>query len=220
MRTFVNDKPIDRTDLPDGGQVTLSNVPLDEGLNAIRVSLVGDGGESALSAPISITRDDVAPEIKIVQPKDKVYTENETLLGTTEPGADINITDGAGQTIEASISPSGRFSANLELHVGNNNLTLRSTDPAGNHSSISYAVVRASSAATIDLSVTPTDLYVADLPATVELAATLRDELGRPVADGTQVDVQRLAPRSRDHDLHRHVQQRTRSIHRAEPGTG
>jgi hypothetical protein len=187
VRVFVNDTQTSRTDLPDSGQIALTNVPLDEGQNSIRVSLVGAGGESALSSPITIIRDDVAPEIKIVQPTDKVYTESETLVGTTEPGADMQITDGAGQTIESSIGPDGRFSASLDLHVGNNTLMLRSTDPAGNHASISYTVVRASSAATIDLSVTPTDVYMADLPATVELSATLRDELGRPVADGTQV---------------------------------
>jgi len=37
------------------------------------------------------------------------------------------------------------------------------------------------------LTVTPTDVYVAQLPATMDLTAVARDDLGRPVADGTQV---------------------------------
>jgi len=48
-------------------------------------------------------------------------------------------------------------------------------------------VVRASSAAIIDLIVAPTVVYSANLPATVELTAVVRDELGRPAADGTSV---------------------------------
>ncbi len=187
VRVFVNDKQVERVNLPATAPIALSNVPLDEGQNVITASLVGDGGESTLSVPVTITRDDVAPQIQVIQPKQKVYTETETLLGKTEPGADIQITDGSGHDVESSVGPDGRFSAILELHVGSNILTMRSTDAAGNHATTTATVVRGSSAASIDLAVTPTDVYSADFPASVELSAVLHDELGRPVADGTRV---------------------------------
>ncbi len=187
VRIFVNDKPVGRMDMPGQAQFTVRGVPLDEGTNVIRTTLVGDGGESAPSAAVSMTRDDVAPEITVLEPTNKVYTETETLIGTTEAGADMHITDAAGHDIESSVQASGRFSADLDLHVGSNELTLRSTDAAGNRSNARVTIVRASSAATIDLTVTPTAIYRADLPAPVRLSVTARDELGRSVADGTEV---------------------------------
>ena len=103
-----------RMDLPDQQPFTLRNVPLDEGLNSISTTLVGAGGESVQSAATTVTRDDIAPVIKVLEPTQTVYTDSETLVGTTEPGADIQITDGAGHEIESSINGDGRFSATLE----------------------------------------------------------------------------------------------------------
>jgi hypothetical protein len=183
VRIFVNGQPVRRMDLPDHEQFVLPNVPLAEGVNSVQASLVGDGGESPLSAPVSLTRDDIAPEIKILQPTDAVYTDSATLIGQTEPGADIEITDGSGRPIRSSIGEDGRFSADLTLRLGSNDLTLRSTDPAGNRSTGHVTIERPSSAASIELTVTPSDVYAADLPATVELTAIVRDELGRPIDD-------------------------------------
>jgi hypothetical protein len=187
VRIFVNGQQSSRMDLPDQQPFTLRNVPLAEGLNSISTTLVGAGGESVQSTATTVTRDDVAPAIKVLEPTQTVYTDNETLIGTTEPGADIKITDGAGHEIESSIDGDGRFSATLSLHGGDNNLTLQSTDIAGNHASTTYTVVRGSSLADIALTVTPSDIYAASLPTTIDLSVDARDELGRPVADGTSV---------------------------------
>jgi bacillopeptidase F len=186
VRIFVNGSPIGRMDLPDTGSFTIGNVPLDEGQNSVQTTLVGDGGESPKSAPVAISRDDQPPTITIIQPNGPVYTDTTMLTGKTEPGADLQITDAAGHPVDSSISADGRFSAELELGVGANDLTLRSTDDAGNKTTSKITVDRANSAASIVLSVTPTQLYAADLPATVELEATVRDELGRPL-DGAEV---------------------------------
>jgi hypothetical protein len=196
VRVFVNDQPTGRIDLPTndgdgtgpyGEQFTVADVPLAEGVNSIRVTLVGVGGESVPSSPVSVTRDDVAPVITIIAPTERVYTDTDTLVGTTEPGADIEITDASGRAIDSSISVGGRFSADLTLRVGNNDLTIKSTDAAGNHAISHVTIVRAASAATIELTVAPTDIYAAQLPTTMDLTAVVRDEVGRPVADGTQV---------------------------------
>lgn len=187
VRIFVNGQQTPRMDLPEQQPFTLRNVPLAEGLNSIWTTLVGAGGESVQSATTTVTRDDIAPAIKVLEPTQTVYTDMETLIGTTEPGADFQITDGAGHQIESSINGDGQFSATLTLHVGDNNVTLQSTDVAGNHASTTYTVVRGSSLANIDLTVTPTDVYSANLPSTIDLSVDARDELGRPVADGTSV---------------------------------
>jgi hypothetical protein len=186
VRIFVNGNPIGRMDLPDTSQFTIGNVPLDEGANSVQTTLVGDGGESARSAPVTVARDDQAPTITIIQPSGPVYTDTTMLTGKTEPGADMQITDASGHTVESSVAPDGRFSAELELAPGANDMTLRSTDGAGNKTTSRVTVDRANSAASIVLTVTPTQLYAADLPATVELEASVRDELGRPL-DGAEV---------------------------------
>jgi hypothetical protein len=187
VRIFVNAQPTGRMDLPSDDQFALKNVPLAEGTNTIQATLVGDGGESAMSTAVVVTRDDVPPTMKILQPTDTVYTADEMLQGRTEAGADLHISDAAGHEIASTISPDGRFSAALSLHVGSNALTLVSTDAAGNKTTSHVTIERASSAASIDLSVTPGDIYQAELPATVELSAVIRDELGHQVADGTTV---------------------------------
>jgi Bacterial Ig domain len=186
VRLYVNDAQVRDVDLPGQQQFTIHNVPLDEGANSIRASLVGGGGEGQQSAAVTITRDDIAPDIRVLQPSGKVYTETDTLVGKTESGADIEVTDGAGHDLEASLQPDGRFSVDLSLTIGDNWLTLRSTDAAGNKSTSRVSIVRAPSAASLDLEVTPTDLFTADLPATVELTVNVLDELGHPV-DGADV---------------------------------
>ena len=181
VKVYVNDVVARSVRLPDGEEVTLPNVPLEEGRNAIRVSLVGDGGEGDLSAPVTITRDDIAPDIRITQPAlgDKVYVDSLTLFGTTEPGADITITDVAtGHDLDTSIDAAGRFSASLRLALGDNRLLLRSTDSAGNHSTSRVTIVRAASSASLELTITPTELSSDTLPAHVVLTAQVRDEMG------------------------------------------
>src|SRR3954447_15010737 len=182
-RIFVSGEPVGRMDLPDDDQFALSPVPLAEGANTIQTTLVGEGGESARSTPLVMTRDDVPPTIKIVEPTTAVYTDDVTLVGKTEPGADIEITDDAGRSIDSSIGQDGRFSADVALGMGRNGLILHSSDAAGNTTTIHAAIERASSSASIELSVTPNTVYVPDLPKNVGLSVMIRDELGRPVDD-------------------------------------
>ena len=219
VRVFVNDQPTGRMDLPSensGEQFTVANVPLAEGANSIRVTLVGVGGESVPSTPVSVTRDDVAPVITIIQPTERVYTETDTLVGTTEAGADIEITDGSGRAIASSVSGGGRFSANLTLRVGDNDLTLKSTDAAGNQKISHVIIVRASSAATIDLTVGPTDIYAAQLPTTMDLTARRARRGWSPGGRRHAGRLRHLATGQRNDDLHGDDGQRPRPLHGAE----
>ena len=172
---------------PTSSQFAVPNVPLVEGQNSITLSLVGDGGEGARSAPVAVLRDDQPPTIKVLEPTGTVYTEDPLLVGRTEAGADIQITDGGGHDLKSTLQPDGGFTAPLTLHVGDNNLTLKSTDAAGNSWTSQVTITRSQSAATIELTLAPTEIYSADLPATVVVTAVLRDDQGQPVADGTQV---------------------------------
>ncbi|MEO8625505.1 MAG: Ig-like domain-containing protein [Candidatus Limnocylindrales bacterium] len=182
--TIVNERP-----MPQQEQFVVAGVPLSEGENSVRAALL-DGTElGATSAPLTITRDTTAPVIRVTRPEpgSTVYGEQATLRGRTEAGATINVSDVAtGAAIEASVDAEGRFTADLTLALGDNQLQLASRDPAGNEASARITITRASSLAVLTLTVSDDQLKVADLPQQLEVTASILDENGQPV-DGAQV---------------------------------
>lgn len=188
VRVYVNGERVRERDLPTADRFVLEGVPLARGENSIRASLVGAGGESERSAAVSVVRDDEAPVIRISQPAAgaPVYARQVTLLGRTEPGATISITDvAAGDELDAALQADGRFSAELTLAMGSNRFVLSSVDTAGNRSSTRLTITRADSAASLTLAISPEEVVAADLPAQVTLTAVVRDEQGRLVEGAT-----------------------------------
>ena len=74
----------------------------------------------------------------------------------------------------------GRFAAEIHLDMGSNRLILHSEDGAGNDSTLDYEIHRSNSQGSVTLELSTTELDVSDLPQTVDVVATVRDELGRP----------------------------------------
>jgi hypothetical protein len=189
VRVYVNGERVRERDLPSGDSFELTDIPLSQGPNLISAALVGDGGEGPRSAEIGVVRDDQPAEIQITQPaaRETIYSDSVLLRGRTEPGASVSITlAGSGREIETTLGEGGRFSAVLDLRMGNNNFVIRSVDVAGNRSSARITVVRADSSARLTLSVNPDVIDAESLPASVTINATVRDEVGRLV-DGVEV---------------------------------
>lgn len=189
LRVYVNDRVVRESDRPARADFKLADIPLEQGENAISVALVGAGGEGRRSSPVSITRDDVVPVIHVSRPEpdSTVYGEIESLRGRTEPGASMTIVDEkTDELVPTTVQPDGRFEATLSLALGQNGLLLRSEDPAGNVARARFVVTRATSLATINLTVTPSELALSDLPAELDIDVVLSDELGQP-ADGADV---------------------------------
>lgn len=189
LRIYVNGTLAREGTIPSQTQFNVAAVPLDEGDNQIQAAIHGDVGESALSAAVSIARDDVAPIVRITRPADgeMVYGQTETLRGKTEAGASISLIDEAtGHELQSTVSADGRFEATLRLTMGTNKFVINSQDVAGNPASTRFTVTRDQSLATIDLTVSATDILTTDLPATIQVHATIRDALGHP-AEGVEV---------------------------------
>jgi hypothetical protein len=80
----------------------------------------------------------------------------------------------------------------LTLNLGDNQLLLSSTDPAGNSSSTHMTIVRANTQAALTLTLSGAALHgdshvnETDLPVTLVASAVVQDERGQPV-DGAQV---------------------------------
>lgn len=189
VRITVNGNTAWERPLPQQEQFVVADVPLSEGENSMRAVLLNDAGLGATSAPLTITRDTTAPVIRVTRPEpgSTVYGEQDTLRGRTEAGATIAINDVAtGAAIAASIDPDGRFTADLTLALGDNQLQLSSRDPAGNEASARITITRANSLAVLTLTVSDDQLKVADLPQQLEVTANIADENGQPV-EGAQV---------------------------------
>ncbi|MEX2546795.1 MAG: hypothetical protein WD830_03290, partial [Chloroflexota bacterium] len=91
LRVYVNERLARERPVPADEAFRVTDVELAEGGNEIRATLVGDGGEGELSAPINIIRDSMPPAIRISRPESgaTVYGATETLRGRTEPGASL-----------------------------------------------------------------------------------------------------------------------------------
>jgi glucodextranase-like protein len=182
LRIYVNDALVSERPAPAQGRFNVGGIPLEEGSNEIRAALAAGGREGDRSAPVTITRDHIAPVIRISRPMagGTIYSATETLRGRTEAGATLEVVVEAAttETIEATTSADGRFEAPLTLSMGENAFVLRSEDLAGNRSSTRLVVTRAVSLASIVISVSASELTTAELPATVAVVAQIRDELG------------------------------------------
>jgi hypothetical protein len=189
LRVYVNDALASEQPAPAQRQSTVGGIRLDEGSNDIRVALATEGREGERSNAVTITRDHIAPVIRISRPTPggTVYSAAETLRGRTEPGANLELVmEGSTETVEATTSADGRFEAPLFLAMGENTFVLHSEDPAGNRSSTRLVVTRAVSLASIVINVSASELTTAELPTTVAVVAEIRDELGAE-SDGADV---------------------------------
>ena len=182
LRIFVNDRLARDRALSDEINFTIGDVPLAEGENEISAALVGDGSEGERTPPVTIVRDSTPPAIRITRPAEgaTVYGATEMLRGRTQAGASLEITSvRPGEELTATVTDDGRFEAALPLRMGENVFALHSEDPAGNQASTRLIVTRALSLASLNLTVSVSELAVAHLPSTVEIIAYVRDELGR-----------------------------------------
>ena len=187
VRIYAGDELIRERGLPSAEQFVLENVPLRRGANALSAALAGMGGESPRSTPITIIRDDVAPVIEILAPDGAVFSAEVVLAGRTEPGAGLTLTrEPSGRELDTFIDADGRFTAPVELSMGDNAFSLHSVDPAGNEGRKRVVIVRGQSTASVALTVSDQEIAAAELPQRVTLRATVRDELGRPI-DGANV---------------------------------
>jgi hypothetical protein len=190
VRVYVNDRfradvKVSRSDT----QFDVSGVPLEDGSNSITATISDGDAETAPSAPVAVERDTVAPKIDISSPADGATVYGETLLlsGTTEPGAQLSLTDRttAAQT-STTAADNGAYSLSLPLQLGSNVLQLVAVDAVGNSSQRNLRITRAVSQAAVTLQLSRDSFDIATLPATLTVTADVAGPDGLP-ADGASV---------------------------------
>ncbi|HUG48583.1 MAG TPA: hypothetical protein VMP67_09240 [Candidatus Limnocylindria bacterium] len=189
LRVYVNDELVQERRLPAGETADLAGVPLRQGPNWITAAIHGPGGESLHSTALLVERDDQPPLITLSAPDPArgVFTEQVSLRGQTEPHALLTVRNATtDQALEVEADGAGRFQLRLTLAMGQNAITLRSRDLAGNRSRATLRLRRVESRAEIGLEVTPAELSLEELPAPLRLVARIRGLRGEPL-DGAQV---------------------------------
>lgn len=171
-------------------QFTVAGVTLEKGVNFFTATLKGPGGNETRRSPaVRYVYDTSKPKIIMSSPRDgdTINAKTVELKGRVQSRSVVvarNAESGASVTGKA--APDGTFSLTLALEPGPNGITLSSTDPAGNESTLVITLLRGSGKLSASLSASAVQFRASRLPASLTLTAVVTDPDGRP-ADGANV---------------------------------
>ncbi len=135
-----NGQQSENTQVDDNGEFSL-NVGLNEGENTIALFSVDEAkNESANSKTYTISFDKTPPEVDWQTPEDKKVVKNLReqsieVKGTANEAAKVYLNDKF-----VANSPDGNFKTNFQLNQGDNALSLKVTDNAGNETVVERVV--------------------------------------------------------------------------------
>jgi hypothetical protein len=164
-------------------------VPLKRGANHLSAAISGPAGASPRSTEVVVTRDDVAPRLRILGPPEGrvINAGTATISGTSEPGATVTVRNpGSQSSADALVGSSGTFELAVHLERGSNPIDVRSVDPAGNTSSDTIFLTRGDGQPLAQLTMSTTFFKITRLPATISIQVAVLDADGTPV-DGAPV---------------------------------
>ncbi len=189
LLVYRGDEVVLEARLGRGEEQVIGNIPLRRGENRLSVSIRGPAGEGPASPQLVVTRDDVAPEISIVDPAAgaEVNAERITVSGDTEGGSQLTLSNvTTDRSTPAAVDGDGSFRGEIGLGPGTNELTLRATDAAGNEATAQLTVIRGEGVAEARLTLSQTDFAVRRLPDSISLRVLVMDAQGATV-DGAEV---------------------------------
>ena len=167
---------------------SVSAVPLPLGRSAITATIVGPGGESAPSGPISVVFSNVPPALILAAPTASAVINGGTFTvsGRTRTGSTVVVRNDNTRKSTNAVATNGYFSIPVALGPGPNDLTITATDPAGNTTTKTLTVVGGSGQTTVTLHLSNARLALTSLPTTISMVVTVLDVNGAPL-DGAQV---------------------------------
>ncbi|HSH21703.1 MAG TPA: hypothetical protein VK992_03685 [Candidatus Caenarcaniphilales bacterium] len=188
LRIYVNDELARERPIPPRAAFNVRAIPLEQGENSIRASLVGPDGEGPHSEPVFITLDDTAPAIEVLEPDPgaTVHSEDVMIVGRSETGANVTVTNQTTGRQIVSTARDGSFEAVFTLDLGLNDFSLEALDAAGNRSETRLRIIREETSAGVNLTLSHDQLAMEALPETITLTAYVSDDSGAPV-DGADV---------------------------------
>ncbi len=188
VRIYVNGQVASEHQLGPTADFTVPAVPIPSGRSSITATIVGPGGESDQSAPISVVYDKVPPALTLTAPTDGavVKAASVTITGRTQTGATVVAkNDNTGRTA-TTIATKGDFSVAIAIAAGTNHLTVTATDQAGNITTKTISVVGGSGQTTLTLHLSNARIALTSLPKPISMSVTVLDQQGSTV-QGAQV---------------------------------
>lgn len=172
-------------DVPIGGTPRMI-IPVDltTGQNDFTATVITAGGESEASALVTYVLDTEPPAIAITSPKNNGTVNNATadIAGKTQARTRLLArNDANGSSMTATAGADGAFTIRLPIQTGGNTITITATDPAGNQSSATLAVVRGTGVLKATIAVSAFRFVIANLPQNITLTATITDPDGQPL---------------------------------------
>jgi hypothetical protein len=160
-------------------------VELTAGSNTFTATIVRPGVESEASAPVQFILDQAPPPITLIRPANgsTINAGSVELNGTSQPRSTLlarNEANGASQAGTAEAD--GTFTLVLALDDGENILSIRATDPAGNVTDSTLTVRRGTGRLTARLAVSAARIQVSGLPQEIQLSGLVANPDGQPLA--------------------------------------
>lgn len=169
--------------IPQTATFTVPGVKLLKGTNVFTASIVGPGGESSQSSPVTYVYDIAKPKLTITSPKDggKVNGTTVNINGRTQGSSTILAQNDSNHTSStATADKSGAFTVTVAITQGLNSITITATDPATNAATITMKLTRGSGKLTLGLT-SSLNSFRASKGATLVFTATLTDPDGKPI---------------------------------------
>ncbi len=188
VRIYVDGHMAQQQQMGPTADFTVPAVPLPLGRSTITATIVGPGGESAQSAPISVVFSNVPPALILASPSPSAVINGGTFTvsGRTRTGSTVVVRNDNTRKSTNAVATNGLFAIPVALGPGPNDLTITSTDPAGNTTTKTLTVIGGSGQTTVSLHLSNARLALTSLPRMVSMTVTVLDMNGAPL-DGAQV---------------------------------
>ena len=188
--TLPGADPVVLTTAPVGATsiLVIPAVPLSKGQNDLQASILGPGGESALSPIATWVFDNVKPKVQVTSPKDNasVTKPTVTIKGKTQPASTVRLVDDVnGATATTDADKDGLWSSAIAVGQGVNTVTITITDPAGNTNTGTLTLRHGSGQLTASLSGTAYRFKASKLPKRVSFTVIVTDPGGKRLAGAT-----------------------------------
>lgn len=140
VKLFVNDSGFDTTDVNNDNTFKFENVKLTEGNNTIQAKAISkDKEESKYSESITIVYRQKEPSLTVDSPSDNAHygkdDQTARVSGQTDPGVRVTVND-----LWAIVDAQGKFSYDLPLKGGDQEVKIVATDDAGNSKTVTRKV--------------------------------------------------------------------------------
>ncbi|MFH1833093.1 MAG: hypothetical protein ABH816_02895 [Candidatus Levyibacteriota bacterium] len=140
---YINEEIVDKTSTKDDGSFMFDKIILSKGENSIKVKAVVNDNqekkESDFSQTYTITLKNDAPNLSVDTPNEgQSFSKDDNPIivsGSTEAGNKVTVNG-----FWAIVDGNGRYSYNLKLQNGDNEIVINSTDPAGNQTEMKRKV--------------------------------------------------------------------------------